>query len=276
MRELEEMIAAWRRSLRGRLRAEVIEEIEDHLRQRVGELRGAQHDLETAFATALREIGPPEAFAAEFAKIESNIWWPIKLALAMLCVVAVLSPGFLIAHLHDKPLGLLLGVHVFTITLGYLAIFMIGMFGSGYVFQRCLGEFPSAKASRVTSIAVKFSIGAAVFVAIGIVLGAVWADITWGRVWANDPKELGGACVLAWTIGFIAAARSGAVSAKALMLLAIFGGIVVSAGWLGAHYLVTHSEFAKAQFLALVCAHAVPFALGFLPAGWLRLTKQST
>lgn len=272
MRELEEMIAEWRRSLRGRLRADVIEEIEDHLRQNVAELT-RRHDLQTAFATALREIGSPEAFVVEFAKVETKLWWPIKLGLSILCVVAVLSPGFLIAHLHDKPLGLLLGVHVFTITLGYLAVFMIGMFGCCYVFQRCLGEFPSAKANRIASIASKFSVGALAFVAIGILLGAIWADITWGRAWSNDPKEVGGACVLAWTIGFIAAERSGAFSARALMLLAILGNIVVSAGWLGAHYLITHSEFAKAQLLALVCLHALAFAIGFLPAGWLRFKK---
>ncbi|HEY6226117.1 MAG TPA: cytochrome c biogenesis protein CcsA [Verrucomicrobiae bacterium] len=275
MRELEDMMAEWRRSLPAGMREDVIDEIEDHLRQKVAELT-RRNDLQTAFVTALREIGPPAQIAAEFAKVETKLWWPIKVGLAMLCVTAVLLPGLLIARLHDRPLGLLLGVHVFTITLGYLAVFMIGMFGSCYVFQRCAGEFPSAKANRIANIAAKLSIGALVFVAIGVALGAVWAQITWGRAWSNDPKEVGGACVLAWTIGFIAAQRSRAVSAKALMLFAVFGSIVVSAAWVGANYLVTHSEFLKAQFLALLCLHAVPFMIGLLPAGWLRLIKQST
>jgi hypothetical protein len=276
MRELEEMIAEWRRSLHGRVRADVIDEIEDHLRERVRELCGAQPDLQTAFATALREIGPPEQFAAEFAKIELKLWWPIKLGFVILCVVAVLLPGLLVARLHDKPLGLLLGVHVFTITMGYLTVFTIGTFGSCFVLQRCFGEFPPAKANRIASLAAKFSTVALVFVAIGIVLAAIWAQITWGRAWSNDPKELGGVCVLAWIIGFIATQRSGAVSARAMMMLAISGNFVVSCAWLGAHFLMTHSEFAKAQFLALVCAHAVVFAIGFLPAGWMRAVKQAT
>jgi hypothetical protein len=276
MRELEEMIADWRRSLRGRLSADVIEEIEDHLRQRVGELRGAQHDLQTAFATAVREIGPPEAFTAEFAKIDSKLWWPIKVAIAILGAIALLLPGFLVARLHDKPLGLLLGVHVFTVTLGYLAVFAIGLFGCCFVFQRCLGEFPSAKANRIARIATNLGLIALPFVAVAIVLGAIWSNLTWGRWWSNDPKELGALCIVAWTIGFIATERSGAVSARTLMLLAIIGNIVVIFGWLGANFLMTHSEFAKAQMLALLCAHAIPLAIGFLPAGWLRSTRETT
>jgi hypothetical protein len=276
MRELEEMIAEWRRSLGGRLRADVIEEIEDHLRQKVGEVRGAHHDLETAFATALREIGPPEAFAAEFAKVESKLWWPIKLGIVIMCVIAALLPGFLIARLHDRPLGLLLGVHVFTVTLGYLTVFTVGLFGCCFVFQRSLGEFPVAKANRIARTATKFSLVALPLMIVAILLAAIWANLTWGRTWSNDPKELGAVCILAWTIGFIAVERSCAVSARTVMLLAILGNVVVSFGWLGANYLMTHSEFAKAQFLALVCAHAIPFAIGFLPAGWLRLLKEST
>src|ERR1041385_161749 len=99
MHELEKMIAEWRRSLRGRMREDAIDEIEDHLRQRVGELTAANHDLQTAFATASREIGPPAQIAAEFSKVESKLWWPIKLGLAMLCLAAVLLPGMLIARL---------------------------------------------------------------------------------------------------------------------------------------------------------------------------------
>jgi hypothetical protein len=274
MHELEKMIAEWRRSLRGRMREDAIDEIEDHLRQRVGELTAANHDLQTAFATASREIGPPAQIAAEFSKVESKLWWPIKLGLAMLCLAAVLLPGMLIARLHDKPLGLLLGVHVFTITLGYLTVFMIGIFGSCFAFQRCFAEFPSAKANRIAHVAARCATVALPFVAIGIALGAVWAYITWGRAWSNDPKELGGLCILAWTIGFIVAERSGAISAKTVMLLAILGNIVVSLGWLGSNYLITHSEFAKAQLLALLLVHIAVFVIGLLPAGWIQLAKR--
>ena len=272
MRELEEMIAEWRRSLPAGMHRDVIDEIEDHLRQKVAELT-RRHDLQTAFATAIREIGPPETFAAEFAKIESKLWWPIKLGIGILCVTAVLLPGILIARLHDKPLGLLLGVHIFTITLGYLAVFTIGMFGCCFVLQRSIAEIPAAKANRIASIATKFGVVALVLVAVGTALGAVWAQITWGRAWSNDPKELGALCILAATIGLIAAQRSGAVSVKTVMMLAILGNIAVSFGWLGANFLVTHSEFLKAQLLALVCLHGAVFFVALLPAGWLRFNK---
>jgi hypothetical protein len=273
MRELEEMIAEWRRSLRGRMREDVVDEIEDHLRQKFKESHSAHHDAQTAFATALREIGPPAQIAAEFAKVETKLWWPIKLGIAVLGAVALLLPGYLVARLHDKPLALLLGVHVFTITIGYVTVFTIGMFGSCFVLQRSFGELPSVKANRIARIAAKFGAVALVFTAVGIVLAAVWANFAWGRAWSNDPKELGGLSVLGWIIGFIAAERSGAVSAKTIMMLAIFGNVVVSCGWLGANFLMTHSEFAKAQWLALVCAHTLLFGIGLLPAGWLRFTK---
>src|SRR5204863_6721157 len=129
--------------------------------------------------------------------------------IAVLCVVAVLTFGFLIGRLRDRPLGLLLGAHVFTVTVGYLTVFTIGMFGCCFVFQRCLGDFPSAKANRIARTATKFAAVALVFIALAIVLGAVWANLTWGRTWSNDPKELGALCILGWTIGFIATERSG-------------------------------------------------------------------
>ncbi len=276
MRELEEMIAEWRRSLPGGMQKDTIDEIEDHLCQKFKELRSAHPDAQTAFATAVREIGPPAQIAAEFAKVETKLWWPIKLGIAVLCVIAVATIGFLIGRLRDRPLGLLLGVHVFTVSVGYFAVFTIGILGSCFVLQRSLSEFPDAKANRIARIAAKFGAIAIPFIAIAIVLGAVWANLTWGRAWSNDPKELGALCILGWTIGFIAAERSGAFSAKALMMLAILGNIVVSCGWIGANFLMSHSDFAKAQLLALICAHAFFFALGFLPAGWLRLTKEST
>ena len=126
MRELEEMIAEWRRSLPGGMPEDTIDEIEDHLRQKFKQLRSAHPDAQAAFATALREIGPPAQIAAEFAKVETKLWWPVKLGIVVLCVVAVLTCAFLIGQLRDRPLGLLLGVHVFTVVVGYLTVFMIG------------------------------------------------------------------------------------------------------------------------------------------------------
>jgi hypothetical protein len=67
---LDQAIAAWRdelTSLRG-LEPDDARILEEHLRDALAALQRAGHTAQTAFELAQRQVGPPEAVAAEFAK----------------------------------------------------------------------------------------------------------------------------------------------------------------------------------------------------------------
>ena len=89
MRDLEVLIAEWRRSLEGQLGKEAIDELEDHLREKIADFRERGIEPERAFKLAKFELGPGESIAAEYQKLESGMWWPM--GAAMIAVCAVLS-----------------------------------------------------------------------------------------------------------------------------------------------------------------------------------------
>ena len=110
MHDLEKLIGEWRLKMREGLDAQTVEEMEDHLREKLTALGARRLENKAAFEQAVRELGSAKAVGAEFQKLETRVWLPIKIALAFQCVGAPLVIGLLIARLRDRPLGLLLGV----------------------------------------------------------------------------------------------------------------------------------------------------------------------
>ncbi len=74
---LEELIAEWRSYVRRReaIHAVDVEELEDHLRTEVAELRAAGLDEEEAFLIAVKRIGDLDTLSREFAREYSERMW---------------------------------------------------------------------------------------------------------------------------------------------------------------------------------------------------------
>ena len=74
---LEERIEEWRSYLRRRQAIDLadVEELEDHLRTQVGELREAGLDDEEAFLIAVKRIGELDELSREFAREYSERLW---------------------------------------------------------------------------------------------------------------------------------------------------------------------------------------------------------
>jgi hypothetical protein len=274
MRDLETLIASWRRSLEPSMDKGRVAELEDHLREKIDELSTRGMSASAAFEQAAREFGSTDAITSEFQKLEPGTGL-IKLTIGLECFCALLVAVFLIARSQDKRLGFLLGAHIFAIMMGYLSAFIAGAIGGGFVLRRCFSEFPSLKASRLAEHTIIFVVMGAAFTALGTVLAAIWAQLTWERAWSWDPKEIGATCIFCWLIVNIAVARFRRTQPRTVMMLAILGNIVTTLGWFGANMVYTHSysPFLKAQLLALLLVHALLFGIGLLPAGWLRFTK---
>src|SRR4029077_13732967 len=72
---------------------------------------------------------------------------------------------------------------------------------------------------------------------VGTVLGGIWADQSWGRVWGWDPKEKGDLLIVLWCAILLHARWGGFIRQRGLMIMAIFGNVVTSFSWFGVNML---------------------------------------
>jgi hypothetical protein len=278
MRKLEQLIADWRQTMtRGHsFGKERLEELETHLRETIEQLLRSGMNETEAFRTAVAQLGPSPAISSEFRKLDRRTWLPMKMIIGAEIVLALAMTALLTLRMANESFSLLLATHVFTITLGYSTVFLIGALGVCFVCQRCFADFSVARQQSISRLTFVLSAFATCFTAIGIVLGMIWASAEWGRFWAWDPKETGGACVLAWLLLFTIAHQFQRTTGRGLLLLSLLGNIVVSIAWFGGNlvsglqsYGVSHYNVVFA-LTAGVVANLAFFLIGLAPAGCLR------
>ena len=74
--------------------AEVLEELEGHLRDEIGRLVQAGQPAEQAFDAAVTRLGSPQALAAEFARLAPTVsWLPVRLAFVVFIAAAGCRPA---------------------------------------------------------------------------------------------------------------------------------------------------------------------------------------
>lgn len=131
-----------------------------------------------------------------------------------------------------------LATHVITISLGYTATYLAGLFGAAYIIS---GIFTNRlRGSRrlegaiygVTCFALLLSF-------VGTILGGIWADQSWGRFWGWDPKENGAMLIVIWCALILHARWGGMIRGRGIAVLAVLGGIVTSWSWFGVNMLGT-------------------------------------
>ena len=160
----------------------------------------------------------------------------IALVLADNCPV-VLDPSL-------KPLAPVLRsnywliVHVMTITLSYAAFALalgIGDISLGYYLVR-------AKNREITGSLAKFIYrtlkAGFLLLVIGTILGAFWADDSWGRFWGWDPKEVWALVTLLFYAALLHARRIGWVGNFSLALWSVLCFMAVIMAWYGVNFLL--------------------------------------
>ena len=95
-----------------------------------------------------------------------------------------------VTHLMPVLTSPLLSLHVTVIMIAYALLFFIMLNGISAVVMRCVQPENSAYIERLQDISRIMLYPAVALLALGIIIGAVWANISWGRYWAWDPKEV--------------------------------------------------------------------------------------
>jgi hypothetical protein len=273
MHDLENLITEWRRSLRKKMSADQIDELEDHLRERIAELTRDQSSTADAFHKAVIALGSQADLTSEFQK-PNTTWLPLKLAMAVIAILFVVGVVLWI-RITNRPLGLLLGPHVFLIVLGYGAALLIGCLGISYAAQRSVRDFTPTRAQSIARHTATLARIVTVLTAIGFVFGMVWAHFAWDHAFSGDAKEIGALAVLASQICLFAAQRTNTLSPRAVMNLAVVGGIVCACAWFGANTWMVNKSFHSWPLWIIVIPHLIALFVAFLPSGWLAAGRDA-
>ena len=277
MHNLDKLIVEWRKQAgTSKVSAETLDELETHLRETTEQFVRSGMPVANAFQRAMTELGTMTGISSEFRKLDQRIWLPIKLAIGVITLTALVITIVVIGRLDSSGAGLLLAAHIFAITLGYTITLLIGGLGICFVSQRCFEDFSTSRLQSISRVSLVLSGVALLFTTMGVILGMAWAKTTWGRYWSWDVKEIGGLCVIVWLFFYLLAHRFFKSSARGILTVSMLGNIVVSLAWFGPQLngLHQYGTFSQSMLLAAVVANLVFFAIGYCPAGWLR-SKQA-
>ena len=95
-----------------------------------------------------------------------------------------------VTHLMPVLTSPLLSLHVTVIMIAYALLFFIMLNGISAVVVRLTQPENTEYLERLQDISRIMLYPAVALLAAGIFIGAVWANISWGRYWSWDPKEV--------------------------------------------------------------------------------------
>ncbi len=131
-----------------------------------------------------------------------------------------------------------LTTHVLSITLSYgafaLAWLLANIALTGHFFQ--LQKYKSLnRSSRQVYEVLKIGV---VLLALGVFLGGVWADYSWGRFWGWDPKETWALISLLAYLALLHGRLSGWLSPLAVLISSIVGFCLIIMTWYGVNFVL--------------------------------------
>lgn len=132
-----------------------------------------------------------------------------------------------------------LSTHVTTITISYSAFFLAFVLADINLVYFILNPKKWAKRIRTINDSIYRSIQIGVLLlAIGIVLGGIWADYSWGRFWGWDPKETWALIALLGYLAVLHAKLVGWVKQFGMSASAVASFSLVIMAWYGVNYVL--------------------------------------
>ena len=167
-----------------------------------------------------------------------------------------------------------LSIHVLSITLGYAAVLGAGLYAHAHLAMRKYhGEGSTQELSTFATLRLLMMIGL-FFTCAGTLLGAIWADQSWGRFWGWDPKENGALLIILW-LGFLFHAQpAGWLGRRGFSLGSLFAIQTVLFAWFGVNLMGVglHSYgFTQGTLQGLLACAALELAY----AAWALWPKRA-
>jgi hypothetical protein len=278
MFDLNQHVRSWRQTAAGTLgdHKELLDELEAHLRDEFDRLTSSGQSAGDAWDAATRNLGNPQKLAGEFAKLHSRYWIPAWVATGLLTLFIARLGWFAFARFAARGFSPLLAVHVVLVSAGYAAVFAVGFLGLCAVLIRAVAGWSDRQDAALRATGARLALFAVITTLPGVVLGAWWSHDNLGRWWGWDPREIGGACVLAWACVLLQCFRSRRSTPLAPVCMAVMGNMVVALAWFGPVLLGGLHSYGYAPPLigmllgGFLIAQILLVYLMLLPAGVLR------
>ena len=128
-------------------------------------------------------------------------------------------------------------IHVPILMLAY-GMFAVSFAASaGFMILRILGKKDKKTFSRLDRASYMSAIAGLALLIVGIIIGAMWAKISWGAYWSWDPKETW-ALITAIVYAVYIVARSVGMKAENAAFISILGFISVIFMYIGLAYII--------------------------------------
>lgn len=263
MRNLEQSITEWRQNMLASpgINRDTVDEMENHLRESVDQLVSAGFTEAEAFQKAVANLGAAHTISSEFQKLDTSMWWPVKLIAGVNALVALALGIYLYTRFGNQTSILLLG-HMFTLTLGVITMFSLGCLGICYVCQQKFSLTSSARQHSVMRASFATTSGAVILMVLGLIFGMIWTNGAWRT------KETVELCVIVWLIGIMTAHYFRRIAARDIMIAGICGNIVLLVGLHG----VLHQSL---YTVAAIAIHLGFILVAFAPLGKIKLQKAT-
>lgn len=163
-----------------------------------------------------------------------------------------------------------LSTHVTSVTLSYAAFALSWLLANTYMIRAPFTQNDAAFTRRITGLcydAIKVGV---VFLALGIILGGIWADYSWGRFWGWDPKETWSLIALMTYMAILHGRLAGWIPPKRFVPLVALAFLSIIMTWFGVNYVLAaglHSYgFSEGGtlFLAGLAATQIIIIAGYL------------
>lgn len=131
-----------------------------------------------------------------------------------------------------------LSTHVVTITLSYACFALSWIVANSIIIRWIVAKISDEdllKWNYITRISLQIG---TVLLAAGILLGAIWADYSWGRFWGWDPKETWSLITMVVYMGILHGRYVGWFKGIVFSIMAATGFLFVLMAWFGVNYIL--------------------------------------
>jgi len=161
-----------------------------------------------------------------------------------------------------------LSTHVTLITISYAAFALSWLISNFYMVKASFKNVTMKESKRLNLLAYDCIKIGVVLLALGIILGGIWADYSWGRFWGWDPKETWALIALLTYIAILHGRFSGWINIEKFLPAVGMAFLTIIMAWFGVNFILAaglHSYgFSNGGAVFITAIVAIQFLIFFL------------